>query len=179
VRLLHGLYDFSKIKLQKINALDINNLLSEVVKVFKKTLLVGNDIDIHLNLWHSLPSINTDGDKLKQVFINLIQNSVESMPKGGNLYITTKYTSNKPGDERLKDIRKTMESVEIYFIDDGPGIPVDLQPRLFDPFVTSKGDKHSGLGLSIVYNIIKELKGYISFKSDGKSGTEFKIVLPV
>ncbi len=179
VRLLHGLYDFSKIKLQEINTVDMNNLLSEVVKVFKKTLLIGNDIDIHLNLWHSLPLINTDEDKLKQVFINLIQNSLESMPKGGNLYITTKYTSNKPSDELLKDIRKTMESVEIYFIDDGPGIPVDIQPRLFDPFVTSKGDKHSGLGLSIVYNIIKELKGNISFKSDGISGTEFKIVLPI
>ena len=72
-----------------------------------------------------------------------------------------------------------MEYVEIAFIDDGPGIPDNLQSRLFDPFVTSKGGKHSGLGLSIVYNIIKELKGNITFVSDGKNGTEFKIVLPI
>lgn len=179
VNLLHGLYDFSKIKIQKINAIDINRLLSEVVKVFKKTLLISTDIDIHLNLWHSLPLVNTDGDKLKQVFINLIQNSVESMSKAGNLYITTKYVSNKPKDDFLKGLGNTMEFVEIYFIDDGPGIPVEIQSRLFDPFVSSKGEKHSGLGLSIVYNIIKELKGNISFKSDGKNGTEFKVILPV
>jgi HD-like signal output (HDOD) protein/signal transduction histidine kinase len=179
VRLLRGLYDFSEVKLQKINTLDINTLLSEVVRVFKKSLLIGTDIDIHLNLWHSLPLINTDKDKLKQVFINLIQNAVESMPTGGNLYITTKYTSNTLSDKFLKDMKGAMEYVEIAFIDEGSGIPDNLKSRLFDPFVTSKGGKHSGLGLSIVYNIIKELKGNITFVSDGKSGTEFKIVLPI
>ncbi|MEA3361247.1 MAG: response regulator [Thermodesulfobacteriota bacterium] len=79
VRLLSGLYDFSKTKPQKINSLDINALLSEVVRIFKKSLLINTDIDIHLNLWHSLPLINTDKDKLKQVFINLIHNAVESI----------------------------------------------------------------------------------------------------
>ncbi len=179
VRLLRGLYNFSEVKLQKINTLDINTLLSEVVRVFKKSLLIGTDIDIHLNLWHSLPLVNTDKDKLKQVVINLIQNAVESMPKGGNLYITTKFTSSKLSDTFLKDIKGAMQYVEIAFMDDGPGIPDNLQSRLFDPFVTSKGGKHSGLGLSVVYNIIKELKGNITFVSDGKNGTEFKIALPI
>jgi C4-dicarboxylate-specific signal transduction histidine kinase len=69
--------------------------------------------------------------------------------------------------------------VRITISDDGPGIPDALKAKLFEPFVTSKKGQHAGLGLSVVYNIVKELNGTITYKSDKESGTVFDIVLPV
>ena len=72
-----------------------------------------------------------------------------------------------------------MGNVEIIIRDDGPGIPNTIKSQLFEPFVTSKGEAHAGLGLSIVYNIVQELRGTITCESEEKKGTSFKIVLPI
>jgi signal transduction histidine kinase len=71
------------------------------------------------------------------------------------------------------------DSVEITIRDEGPGIPDAIKSRLFEPFVTSKSGEHAGLGLSVAYNMINELKGTITCESGEKTGTTFKIVLPV
>jgi len=176
---LHGLSDFSITELQKSNPTDINEALSEVVEIFKESLMLGFKINFHLNFDLSLPLINSDKDRLKQVFINLIQNSIDSLSPGGNIHITTKYITNASDNKILEGLGTYFEYAEIEFIDDGPGIPENIKSRLFEPFITSKGEKHKGLGLSIVYTIVKELKGNVTFKSNTANGTVFKIVLPI
>jgi len=68
--------------------------------------------------------------------------------------------------------------VEITIRDDGSGVPDSVKSKLFEPFVSSKGEGHAGLGLSIAYNIIRELNGTTSCESDETTGTTFKIILP-
>jgi signal transduction histidine kinase/HD-like signal output (HDOD) protein len=177
--MLRKLSDFSEPKVQPTDPLDINALLSDVIKILQESLLLRPNIDVRLNLEPLLPTVITDKNSLKQVFINLIKNSIEALPQGGNLYISTRHASNNLGDKVLQDMGGNLGYVEITIRDDGPGIPDTLKSRLFEPFISSKGEGHAGLGLSIVYNIVKELKGTITCKSDSKKGTSFKIVLPI
>jgi signal transduction histidine kinase len=173
--MLGKLSDFSEPKVQPTDRLDINALLSEVIRILQESLLLSPNIDLHLNPEPLLPKVTTDKNSLKQVFINLIKNAVEAMPEGGNLYISTRHASNN----LLHDINGDSGYVEVLISDDGPGIPNTMKSRLFEPFVTSKGEGHAGLGLSIVYNIVKELRGTITCESEEKKGTSFKIVLPI
>jgi nitrogen-specific signal transduction histidine kinase len=136
-------------------------------------------INVHLNLEPSLPTVLSGKNSLKQVFINLIKNAVEAMPQGGNLYIHTRGLGNRLQTQTEQDREGALDSVEICIQDEGPGIPDAIRSRLFEPFVTSKSGEHAGLGLSVAYNIMNELKGAITCESGKKTGTIFKIVLPV
>lgn len=173
------LSDFSEPDIQSTDFLDINALLSDIVALFRASLLSGKKIKTHLKLDSSLPSIYSDKDRLKQVFINLIKNAIEAMPRGGNIYISTRFVSNDLAIKMNENREFSPGHVKITIRDDGPGIPDTLKSRLYEPFITSKGAGHAGLGLSIVYNIVKELKGTITCYSDSKNGTDFKVVFPV
>jgi signal transduction histidine kinase len=102
---------------------------------------------------------------LQQVFINLINNSLDAMPAGGRLRFTT---ARRNGH------------VEVSCADTGQGIRADLKSRIFDPlFTTKERGRGSGLGLSVVQEIVREHGGEIEVESDAGIGTEFKIRLPV
>ena len=70
-------------------------------------------------------------------------------------------------------------SVEIIVRDNGPGLPEMVKSRLFEPYISTKGEGHTGLGLSIVYNIIQKLNGTITCTTEKDRGTNFRIVLPL
>jgi len=176
---LSELSDFSEPDSQPTYPLDINALLTDLTRIFQETLMLKSNIKAHLKLDASLPSINMDKNRLKQVFINLIQNAVEAMPDGGNIYISTRYASNESEATQKQITSSDRGHVEIIIRDDGPGIPDILTSRFFEPFITSKGAGHAGLGLSIVYNTLNELKGSITSTSDSKIGTSFNIILPI
>ena len=108
--------------------------------------------------------VQGDKDKLKQVFLNLIGNSIEAMEQGGNLSIRTSLN---------------IDLVEISISDDGGGISQDNQERIFSPFFTTK--KHgTGLGLSIAKRIIEDHKGSsFALKSAKGKGTTVTITMPV
>ncbi len=97
--------------------------------------------------------------QLKQVFLNLILNSVQAMPEGGELKITT---------------RNTGEGIEAVVSDTGTGIPEEEQQKIFQPFYTTKEDG-IGLGLSIIYGIIKEHGGDIFIESSREKGASFRV----
>ena len=100
--------------------------------------------------------------QLKQVFLNFILNSVQAMPEGGELRITTKNAD---------------KGIEISISDTGMGIPEEEHQKIFQPFYTTKKDG-TGLGLSISYGIIKGHGGEIFVKSSQGSGATFRISLP-
>jgi len=108
--------------------------------------------------------VSSDSNKLKQVFINLLKNSVEAMAKGGTVGFESRYRDGEP------------PSIEVLISDQGGGIPKAVQSTLFEPFTSSKG--HEGLGLSIVHGIVKELGGKLSYET-GSKGTTFLIQLPL
>jgi two-component system nitrogen regulation sensor histidine kinase GlnL len=125
----------------------------------------------------SLPSVSGNHDQLVQVFLNLVKNAAEAVPsKGGEILLSTSF---QPG-VRLA-VSGSSGRVQLPLVvtvqDNGPGIPEDLHPYLFDPFVTTK-PKGSGLGLALVAKIISDHGGVIEFESS-RSRTVFKIMLPI
>ncbi len=177
--IISELSDFSELKIQPNDPLDVNALLANLIRIFQESLILKPNINTHLKLDPSLPAVMTDKNIMIQVFSNLIKNAAEAMSGRGNLCISTRYISNYIDDKINQVADSTQGHVEIIIEDDGPGIPDTVKAQLFEPYITSKGAGHAGLGLSIVYNAVKELQGAITFESDNKKGTSFKIILPI
>ena len=176
--LLRELADFSKERIRKDEPVDINVLLSDLAKITKESLFKDFKVELYLDLESSLPTIMAEKSGLKQVFINLIKNAVEAMAGGGRIYIQTRHISTSL-EEHILNEKEYQGYVEITVSDNGIGIPDDIKSRLFEPFVSSKGGGHRGLGLSIVHNIIKAFSGIIMCESNENKGTTFKVELPI
>jgi HD-like signal output (HDOD) protein/signal transduction histidine kinase len=177
-RTIQKLSDFSKSEAVIIESIDLNELISELTKVLLKSGLIDPKIRLHLELDHTLPAIRTDKGKAKQILINLLRNAVEAMSMGGNLFIQTRYGKNKLDKRLNSDADLNLDYAEITFKDDGPGIPDNIKSRVFEAYITTKGAGHSGLGLSIFFNLVQELKGTITCESDSENGTCFRVILP-
>ncbi len=125
----------------------------------------------------SLPPVYGNRDLLIQVFLNLLKNAAEAVPQvGGEIAITTAYQQGVrlavPGaDSRM------MLPLVVTIEDNGHGIPEDLRPHLFDPFVTSKVNG-TGLGLALVAKVIGDHGGVIEFESEPRR-TVFRVMLPI
>lgn len=159
------LSDFSQPKIEKSEPVDLNALLKDIATLTSQPLLQ-DKINIHLDLDSTLPTMISGENSLKQIFINLIKNAAEALQSGGNITISTKHSVE-------------LGSAEIIIQDDGPGLPEVIKSRLFEPYISTKGEDHNGLGLSIAYNRIKELKGSITCKTEKEKGTTFIISLPL
>lgn len=175
---LRQLATFSEREVLKNEPVDMNTLLSDLVRITKKSLPEETGIKFHTSLDPSLPPVLAKTNELKQVFMNLLKNAVEALVGGGNLYIETRHVSNILGGSPERQGEEYQGYVEIIVKDDGVGIPNEITSRLFEPFVSSKAGEHSGLGLSIVHSIIKALNGRIVCESSKEKGTVFRIELP-
>jgi signal transduction histidine kinase len=146
---------FEKASIEEIIAytLSITQQQAEGHQVTVETLIAG-----------PLPPIDCDEKQLKQVFINLIKNAIESMPEGGMVKIS------------VKVLEKNKMSVSI--LDEGDGIADEDILNLGEPFFTTKKDG-TGLGLMVTNQIISEHKGEVTFKSNLEKGTKVEVVLPI
>jgi two-component system NtrC family sensor kinase len=125
-----------------------------------------NNISLELDLEDDLPPAHGDAAQLEQLFLALVMNAIEAMEHEGCLRLSTRGTA---------DGREVIAAVA----DDGAGIPADLLPRLFEPFVTTKEHSHGvGLGLAISRNIIDRHHGKIEVQSEPGRGTCFTIRVP-
>ena len=152
-----------------LEELNVNGVIQDLCKIFLEPLFAQHQIAVQTQLDPTLPNILSDRDKLKQVLINLMKNAAEAMQEGGLLLIST----------RGKIMRDGNEYIEISLVDNGPGIPGHIMADLFKPVSSTKGKGHAGLGLSIVKNLVDELKGRIFCQSNEISGTTYQILLPV
>jgi signal transduction histidine kinase len=168
-RLIDSLLKFSKAEPPYFEKVNINSVLENVVILVRKQLS-DNDINLTLSLDEDLPQIMADPNQLWQVFINIILNAVQAMPKGGDFSIVT----STRWDEFASG---SNHQIYIHFKDTGVGIDKEDISKIFDPFFTKK-DMGTGLGLSIAYKIIEKHKGRIIVESEKGTGTTITIELP-
>ena len=162
--LVHQLLDFSKPAPLQLKKADINKLVDETLELLNNQFIRHN-IKVNKNYSDFEMIAMIDQNQMKQVFLNLFLNAIEAMPNGGTLTVSTNLCSSSG-----------KESVTICVQDTGCGILDKDLPHIFEPFYSTK-EKGSGLGLSIVYNIIKEHRGKAKVKSYINEGTRFIIEL--
>jgi signal transduction histidine kinase len=157
-----------------IQEIDVHEGLESTLTILSHKLKAGRGgsiITVTREYDRTLPRISAYGSELNQVWTNIIDNAIDAIgERHGNIWLRTK----------LEDNNNNNIVVVVEISDDGPGIPQDIQPRIFEQFFTTKGiGKGTGLGLSISYRIVVEMhKGDISFTS--KPGdTRFEIRLPI
>jgi two-component system, NtrC family, nitrogen regulation sensor histidine kinase GlnL len=125
----------------------------------------------------SLPPVNGNRDLLIQTFLNLVKNAAEAAPvQGGEIQLSTSYQHGVRMTVAGSDSRVHLPLV-VTVTDNGDGIPEDIQPHLFDPFVSTKHNG-SGLGLALVAKVIGDHGGVIEFDSQPRR-TVFRVYLPV
>lgn len=141
---------------------NLNSLIHELVD-FVHYELEENNIQSVLELDENLPELCYDERYIKQALLNLIKNAIAAMPWGGTLTIKTESTGSE---------------VHIYINDTGIGISEENLSKIFEPYFTTR-EAGSGLGLTLVFKIIKEHQGEISVKSREGEGSNFMITLPI
>ncbi|HBV89317.1 MAG TPA: two-component sensor histidine kinase [Desulfosporosinus sp.] len=155
------LLDFGRPSKPVVSPTELNSLLESVL-TFTYPMLRQNKIVLEKKLEPNLPLASIDMDRMKQVFVNLILNSIQAMQGGGKLIIQSV----------VKE-----EAIEVEFIDTGTGIEANDLSRVFDPFYTTKDDG-AGLGLSISYQIIHMHKGKIWISDTSPRGTTVVVSIP-
>lgn len=146
---------------------DVNQIISELVRMSLDTLFLPNRINVQIDLDPGIGSIITQRDQLKQVLLNLAKNAVEAMPRGGKLTFAT-----------VRGDHGGQACVVIMVQDTGPGLPQEVREQLFKPAVSTKGGEHAGLGLYISQNLVNAMGGEIECDS-GAGGSTFRIYLPM
>jgi two-component system, NtrC family, sensor kinase len=164
-KVIHRLLGFARRMEPVQEQVDINTTLHETVDFLENESRFRN-IDIQIDSYPHLPTIMSDSSQLQQVFLNIINNAIDAIGKGGEILIQTSYLASN-------------NEIMIEISDNGPGIPKENLGKIFDPFFTTKEvGKGTGLGLSIVYSIIEKLGGRIMVASEEGQGTTITIYLP-
>jgi signal transduction histidine kinase len=163
VRQMLGLYRNAG----QLGNFDLNGIVEDTLALFSRPLeKSGITVDKQLN---QIPSMKGSADQFRQLLSNLVVNSQDSMAAGGRLTIKTRYT---------KSTRGTYGQISILVADTGMGIPPEIRTTMFDPFVSTKGEKGTGLGLWIVKGILESHSGRIQVRSSVGKGTIFKLIFP-
>jgi PAS domain S-box-containing protein len=140
---------------------------------FPKNITISTDVP------KDLPLILGDATQLHQVLINLCVNSRDALPKGGNIKISAKTAAITSEIAAEHPGIHPGPCIILSVVDDGTGIPIEIQDRIFDPFFTSKEKgKGTGLGLSTVHSIVRGHGGFMAFDSGQGRGTQFDVYLP-
>lgn len=164
--LLRGLLEFSHQAPPVFSPVKANDAVERALDLAIHSSRRKN-IKVVKKLSKSLPVIMADGDKLHQVFTNLILNAIQAMPRGGTLTIHTSARGRGKG-------------IKVEIKDTGCGIPPENIPKLFTPFFTTKREVQGvGLGLSVSYGIIECHKGEIEVHSEQGKGSTFTVYLPL
>jgi two-component system NtrC family sensor kinase len=163
-RIVKNLLNFARNPSEaSFHKIDLSESLKEIISLIDYKLKNMN-IELELNI-QSLKSIWAQGERIQQVFINIILNAMDAMPEGGKLKIELSQSDNQ---------------AVVVIEDTGTGIKSQHLPHIFDPFFTTKGiGKGTGLGLSISYAIIKEHEGRITVESESGKGSRFVIFIPM
>jgi C4-dicarboxylate-specific signal transduction histidine kinase len=165
-KIISHLRTFGRSDMTSFNPVSLPWVIEDTMILMKERLRIKN-ISINKQITDNLPLVYGNHVKLEQVFINLLQNSMDALEEQGKGEI-----------DLVMD--QADDNVIVRFSDNGKGIPSEVLERIFEPFYTTKDvDKGTGIGLSIIYGIIQELHGTVTCESTEGQGTTFEIRLPV
>jgi signal transduction histidine kinase len=166
--IVSDLLDFSRQQESEIESVNINRIIDDVFMLCESEI-VSRKIQPVRDYASGLPKVGISPRAMQHAFLNIINNAIKAMPKGGKLTVHTALTSNNGKDY-----------VEIKFTDTGCGFDEEKAQHLFEPFYTTREvGEGTGLGLSLTYRIIKNHDGFITAHSDGPDrGATFTILLP-
>jgi two-component system cell cycle sensor histidine kinase/response regulator CckA len=154
--------------------LDLNALIENMTKMIRR--LMGEHIQVNTDLLPELSSIRADKDTLEQILLNLSINARDSMPEGGTLTIETEHVTISESQSILSPEARPGHFVCLSITDTGVGMNKKIQEHIFEPFFTTKKQgEGAGLGLAVVFGIVKEHDGWIEVKSKRTMGTTFNV----
>jgi len=165
-KIVSNLLSFSRQIKVEVQDIDMNEVIQRVFSIVGHKAKLQN-IAVHFELDEALPKVKGNFGQLEQSVMNIVFNAVEAMSDGGELTVSTRFDTGER-QEVVVDIQDT-----------GPGISQKNLPYVFEPFFSTKGEaKGVGMGLSVVYGIIRDHQGGIAVKSEEGKGACFTIGLP-
>lgn len=168
---------FSRRQVFQLRVLNLNDIVGNLLKMLQR--IIGEHIQIRTALAEDLAAVKSDPAQLEQVLMNLCVNARDAMPEGGQLTLETQNVELNETFVRAHVGSTPGPHVLLTVTDTGMGMDAPTQARIFEPFFTTKGPGHgTGLGLAMVYGVIKQSGGYIWVSSEIGKGTCFKIYLP-
>jgi signal transduction histidine kinase len=159
-KILGNLLGFARQETPDWQRLDVNDIVLEELSLAN----VPPNIEVKTDFDQSLPKVLADRGQLGQIFTNIILNAIQSMPKGGRIFIRSEM--NDPG------------WLTVSISDTGPGIPEDIMGKIFEPLFTTKA-RGIGFGLSVVKKLVDNHGGTLGVESVLSKGSTFTIHLPV
>jgi len=163
--LVKNLLTLSRTAPMNVQSTDLRTVIDRCLLLVRHPLELGG-IQLHLNLAEDVPRVPCDPAQMEQVFLALIMNAIDAMPRGGNLWIETALSNDET-------------EIKIQVRDDGAGIAPDVLAQIFEPFLTTKESGHGvGLGLAISRGIVERHHGRIEVESELGRGTTFTVTLP-
>jgi PAS domain S-box-containing protein len=167
-RLTRGLLDYCRPAGGKRSQVDAQLHLRKAA-AFVDTRAQRHHVTIDLELMDDPPLVFAEGSELQQVFLNLLLNGIDALcPEGGNIRIETR-----------RGTLRGQPALEIVVQDDGPGIPAEIQDRVFEPFFTTREGKGTGLGLAICHGLVQGQGGEIRLGRAPEGGACFELAFPL
>jgi PAS domain S-box-containing protein len=168
---------FSSKQVLQTEVLSLNSVMADTKTLVQR--LIGEDVIVTFNPGSGLCLVKADRGQLVQVIMNLAVNSRDAMPQGGAFIVETANVEFDESEARLNPEARAGPYVMLVARDTGHGMDMATQARIFEPFFTTKAiGRGTGLGLSVVYGIVRQSGGFITVSSELGHGTEFKIYLP-
>jgi len=175
--LTRQLLAFSRKQVFQLRVVNLNDIIRNLLKMLQR--IIGEHIEIKMTLAADLACVKADSGQLEQVLMNLSVNARDAMPRGGKLALETQNVELDDDFVRQHVGSAAGPHARLTVSDTGEGMDAAILGRIFEPFFTTKGPGHgTGLGLAMVYGVVKQSGGYIEVCSEVGKGTTFKIYLP-
>jgi len=176
--LTQSLLAFSRKQIIDRKPVDLNKILKKVEKFLVR--VIGEDVVVRMALAEGALTIFADAGQLEQVFMNLATNARDAMPNGGSFTIESAILELDNSFVAAHGYGKPGTYAMISATDSGAGMTEETRIKIFEPFFTTKEvGKGTGLGLAMVYGILKQHEGFINVYSEPGKGTTFRIYLPL
>ncbi len=173
--LTRQLLAFSRKQVLQPVVLDLNGVLRGLEQMLRR--LIGEDIDLTLELEPDLWRVKVDPGQFEQVVMNLVVNARDAMPRGGTLTLETRNVTVSTAPVDHPGLRPG-QYVLVAVRDTGCGMDSETMAHIFEPFFSTKGERGTGLGLAMVYGVVNQSGGHVAVDSLPGAGTTFRIYLP-
>ncbi|MCC7126494.1 MAG: response regulator, partial [Acidobacteria bacterium] len=176
--LTRQLLAFSRRQVLQPQTLDLREVARQLAPMLRR--LIGEDVELNTEWGKTAAVVRADPGQIEQVLMNLAVNARDAMPQGGRLTVRIDTTEFGADFVAARPYVVPGPYVELTVSDTGMGMSADTRARIFEPFFTTKPQgQGTGLGLAMVYGIVKQSEGYIWVESQPNAGATFRIALPL